>query len=160
MRILRFLGLGVVVLAIAVGTMALAARFSDGPIAVFPGGAFRSGDWVDEPVADWSFATDVETLEMQLDGGKTSRTVWILVHEGTAFVPCSLGFPPGKSWHLAAVKDGRAVLRHEGRRYPVNLARNEDEAVGAALAAVVEDKYGATPPGSDTWYFRVSSRER
>jgi hypothetical protein len=160
MRILRILGLGVVVLAIVAGGMAIAARFSDGPLAVFPGGAFRSGEWVAAPVADWTFATDIETLEMQLEGGDTSRTVWILVSEGVAYIPCSLGFPPGKNWHLKAIEDGRAILRHEGRRYPVSLDRTEDEAVIAALSGAVETKYGAAPPGDDAWFFALSSRTR
>jgi hypothetical protein len=160
MRILRFLALGVAVLAIVAAGLAVAARFTDGPLAVFPGGAFRSGDWATAPVTDWSFAADVETVEMQLEGGDTSRTVWILVTEGVAYIPCSLGFPPGKSWHRKAVKDGRAVLRHDGRRYPVLLAKTDDEAVIAALEGVVESKYGAAPPGDGAWFFALSSRER
>ena len=82
------------------------------------------------------------------------------MHDGTAFVPCSLGFPPGKKWHTTAVKDGRAILRHDGRRYPVDLARIEDEALSTALKEVVEGKYGAAPPGESTWFFRVGSRAR
>ena len=160
MRILRFLALGVLVLAVLGGGLALAARFADGPIAVFPGGAFRSGEWVDAPVTNWSFAAEVETVELQLDGDDTSRTVWILVRDGTAYVPCSLGFPPGKTWHQRAREDGRATLRHDGRRYPVRLAKAEDETLHAALADEVERKYGAAPPGGSSWYFAVSSRGR
>jgi hypothetical protein len=159
MRILRLLALGVAVLAIAIGVMSVAARFFDGPLAVFPGGAFRSGDWVAAPIVDWSFATDVDTLEMQLEGADTSRTVWILVNDGVAYIPASLDFPPGKTWHKKAVADGRAILRHEGRRYPVTLEKTGDEAVITALAAVVESKYGSAPPGDGTWYFALRSRE-
>ncbi|MGI9432251.1 MAG: hypothetical protein ACR2PQ_08560 [Myxococcota bacterium] len=160
MRILRILALGVAVLAVVGGGMAIAARFSDGPLAVFPGGAFRSGEWVDAPIVDWTFATDVETLELQLEGDETARTTWILVHDGVAYIPCSLGFPPGKTWHERAVKDGRAILRHEGRRYPIQLERTEDEAALNALASVVENKYGAAPPSDETWFFALSSRAR
>jgi len=160
MRILRILALGVAVLAVFGTGMAIIARFSDGPLAVFPGGAFRSGEWVDAPIVDWTFATDVETLELQLQGDTTARTTWILVRDGVAYIPCSLGFPPGKSWHERAVKDGRAILRHEGRRYAVQLDRTEDEAAITALGAVGENKYGATPPSEDTWFFALSSRAR
>ncbi|MDH3685492.1 MAG: hypothetical protein OEP95_04660 [Myxococcales bacterium] len=160
MRILRILALGVAVLAVVGAGMGIAARFSDGPLAVFPGGAFRSGEWVDAPIVDWSFAADVETLELQLEGDKTARTTWILVHDGVAYIPCSLGFPPGKTWHERAVKDGRAILRHEGRRYPVQLERTEDDAAITALASVVENKYGAAPPSDETWFFALSSRAR
>src|SRR3972149_406859 len=56
------------------------------------------------------------------------RPTWILVHEGQAYVPCSLGFPPGKSWYKQAVVDGRATLRIEGKRYPVTLSKLDDAA--------------------------------
>jgi len=160
MRILRFLALGVAVLAVVIAAMAFAARLSDGPLEVFPGGTFRSGEWVTAPVADWSFVADVDTLQMQLEAGDSSRTVWILVSEGVAYIPCSLGFPPGKKWHKQAVEDGRAILRHEGHRYAVSLDKTDDEAVIGALAGVVESKYGSAPPSEDTWYFALSSRER
>ena len=78
------------------------ARFHDGPLGPIPGGALASGEIVSAPVTDWSFAKDVAEVELQLESQDHSRTVWILVNDGQAYVPCSLGFPPGKSWYQEA----------------------------------------------------------
>jgi hypothetical protein len=106
MRILRIIGL---LLMAAVGLLllvALGARFNDGPVGLFPGGPLQAGLLREDPVSDWSFATDEETIELQLLSQERSRTTWILVRDGAAFIPCSLSFPPAKSWHQRAVEDG------------------------------------------------------
>jgi hypothetical protein len=159
MRILRIIGL---LLVTAVGLLvlvALGARFNDGPVGPFPGGPLQAGLLEEDPVSDWSFATDEETIELQLLSQERSRTIWILVRDGAAFIPCSLRFPPAKSWHQRAVEDGRAALRVQGRRYPVTLARVEDAGLVAELGDVLRRKYGTGPPGEGgAWYFRVTSR--
>ena len=88
-----------------------------------------------------------------------SRTTWILVDQGTAFIPCTLGFPPRKNWHNIAVGDGRAVVRIEGKRYPVYLTRVEDSAMQETLAKASSAKYPPAP-GSDvgSWYFKLAHR--
>ena len=146
------------VLALAIGSAALAfaARFLDGPLGPLPGGPLRGGELVTAPVADWSFAADEQEVELQLDAQSTSRTTWMLVHEGRAYVPAAVGFPPGKSWHRAALADGRATLRIAGRRYPVTLTKVEDTALAAAVRAVAEAKY-PTRPGGEVWLFAVAS---
>jgi len=148
----------VIVLA---GLVSLAARQHDGPLGLLPGGPLVAGPMVTQPVRDWSFAAREETVELQLRSQSISRTTWILVHEGAAFVPCSLGFPPGKSWYRFARRDGRAVLRIAGHRYPVDLERVESAVESAALGRVVAAKYGSGPPGdASVWYFRVTSTAR
>lgn len=135
------------------------ARFHDGPLGPIPGGPLASGELVSEPVSDWSFAADVQEVEMQLDSQRRSRTVWILVHEGQAYVPCSLGYPPGKSWYRQAALDGRATLRIQGRRHPVVLTKTDDPALAEALRQEVQRKYKHLPPGeSEVWIFQVASR--
>jgi hypothetical protein len=162
MRVVRWIATALVALVLLVAGVAVAARFADGPLGPFPGGALRSGEWVEAPVADWSFARDVQEVELQLESQPSSRTTWILVKDGEAFVPCSLGFPPGKRWHFAATEDGRAVLRIEGRRYPVQLTRAEAEpGLAEPLRAEVSRKYGDPPPtDAGVWIFRVTSRPR
>jgi len=162
MRVLRWIALALVALACLLAAVAIGVRFADGPVAMFPGGSLRSGAWVEEPVTDWGFARDVAEIELQLEGEDTSRTTWILVKDGQAYVPCSLGFPPGKRWHLAASEDGRAILRIAGRRYPVLLTRAETEpGLADALLAEASRKYGDLPPSeAGVWVFRVSSRPR
>lgn len=159
MRILKVLGGIVVVLLLLVVILFFGARFHDGPLAIIPGGPLVAGELVAEPVADWGFAEPIETIELQLDGDDTSRTVWILVREGQAFIPASLGFPPGKTWHERADQDGRAILRIQGRRHPVTLTRTSDPKLAADLEAVVKAKYGGGPPSdAGVWFFAVQSR--
>lgn len=158
MRLLRVVGLlflaGIALLVF----VAVGARFHDGPVGLFPGGALKSGVLEESPVGDWSFAADEETIELQLLDQERSRTVWILVRDGVAFIPCNLDFPPGKSWHEHAVKDGRALLRIQGRRYAVTLERVDDVGLAEALGDVMRAKYSGGPPGGNEWFFRVASR--
>lgn len=159
MRALKILGAVAAALVLCVGVTFVAARFHDGPIGLIPGGALSAGEVVSGAVEDWSFAEGVETIELQLDGEDTSRTTWILVSGGRAFIPCSLGFPPGKRWHLRADRDGRAVIRVQGRRYPVTLSRISDPGLEGQLKAIVSSKYGGGPPSSaGVWFFSIGSR--
>ncbi len=160
MRVLRIIGLFLACVVGLLVVVAFGARFHDGPVGLFPGGPLEAGPLEGSPVTDWSFAQAENTIEFQLLSQQRSRTTWILVHDGAAFIPCALGFPPGKTWYRHAVQDGRAVLRIEGRRYPVTLERIEDPQLAAALAAIVKEKYGRSPPtGEGVWYFRVTSRQ-
>jgi len=156
MIVFRWLFRLILVLAIGVAALAFVARFLDGPIGPLPGGPLRGGLFVSEPVSDWTFAAGEQEIELQLDAQSTSRTTWILVHEGRAYVPASTEFPPGKTWHRAALEDGRATLRIAGKRYPVTLTRVEDEALAAAVRQVAEAKYPQRP-GGEAWLFSVKS---
>lgn len=159
MTLLRWLIRILAGLVALIALLFFGARFHDGPLGPIPGGPLTSGELVREPVSDWSFATDVQEIELQLDSQRRSRTVWLLVHENQAYVPCSLGFPPGKSWYRQAALDGRATLRIEGRRHPVVLTKAEDPALAETLRLEVQRKYKQLPPGeSEVWIFRVTSR--
>ena len=159
MRFVRIIAVLVAVLALVIAGLFVSARFHDGPLGPIPGGALVGGEFVPAPVSDWSFAQDVKEVELQLASEQRSRTVWVLVNQGQAYVPCSLGFPPGKRWYKDADGDGRATLRIEGRRYPVTLKRTDDPALGDALRAEVQRKYGNTPPtNAGVWIFHVASR--
>jgi len=159
MRVIMFFVKAVVVVALLIGVAFAVARFHDGPIGLIPGGPLVDGELVARPVSDWDFATDVETIELQLDGDETSRTTWILVDNGRAYIPCSLGFPPGKNWHLRADDDGAATVRIDGQRYPVVLKRIDDSPVASRLETIVKTKYGRVPPSdAGVWFFSVRSR--
>lgn len=158
---LRRIGLAVLGLVVTALAVAGFARLGDGPLAMLPGGAFASGEWVDAPVDDWSFAADIAEIEFELDGESTSRTAWILVEGGKAWIPCSLSFPPFKRWHERALANGRAVLRIDGKRYPVTLTRDEDAETGRRLRAIAQAKYANLPSTeAGVWVFRVASRAR
>jgi len=159
MRVLKILGGIVVVLVVGVGLLFVVARFGDGPMGLIPGGPLASGELVREPVTDWGFAKDVDTIELQLVEDDISRTTWILVDQGNAYIPCSLGFPPGKDWYRRADQRGDAVVRIGGKRYPVHLERVHDDGTRSALVNVVRGKYGGGPPGdAEVWFFAMRPR--
>jgi hypothetical protein len=157
MVILRWLFRLVLLLVLLAVAAFVAARVHDGPLGPLPGGPLVAGTTVAEPVADWSFAADVPEIELQLDSQSKSRTTWILVKDGKAYVPASTAYPPGKTWHREALKDGRAILRIEGKKYPVTLTKVDDEALAASMRPIVEKKYPRTPEGP-AWIFAVTSR--
>ena len=136
----------------------LGCDWMDGPVAMFPGGPLRSGTLIETPVSDWRFVDPVEEIELQLMSQDRSRTTWILYHDERAFVPASIGFPPGKHWHERALEDGRALLRISGSRYPVLLTRVEDPVLIEALGEADIAKYPQGPPGDEIWYFAIASR--
>ena len=147
----------------AVALLFIGARFHDGPLGPIPGGPIAKGELVSQPVGDWSFAKDTGEIELQLASQRRSRTVWFLVLDGKAYVPCSLSTPPGKTWHKEAVVDGRATLRIDGKRYPVTLTKLDDAAaqqMSEQARAELTRKYKRLPPGEGgAWLFAVTSRE-
>jgi hypothetical protein len=158
MKILKTI-VGILVASIlVVAALFVGARFHDGPIAIIPGGPLTSGEVVSGRVDDWSFAESVDLVEFQLDTDETSRTSWILVTDDRAFIPCSLGFPPGKNWHLRADKDGNAVVRIEGKRYPVTMNRVSTPMLDPKLKAIVTSKYGGAPSSEEMWFFELTAR--
>jgi hypothetical protein len=145
---------------VAVGAV---ARYSDGPIGPFPGGPLRSGAIVADPDVDWSSLMSVREIELQLVDPPRSRTTWLLVREGQAFVPC--GFPNlslWKQWPHQVLRDGRAVVRIDEERYERHAVRVTDPGLHAELSADLTAKYGTTPGFTPTpesvWFFRLDPR--
>ncbi|MEM7412045.1 MAG: hypothetical protein AAF430_17590 [Myxococcota bacterium] len=157
MAALRWLGIvlgGLVALLVVVF---IGARFADGPVAIIPGGPLSSGELVEKRDVDWTFATD--TGEIELESSGRSRTTWILVLDRSAYVPVSLDFPPGKSWHHEALEAPAAVVRVDGKRYRRTLVRVDDEPTREKLSAIVSEKYGGGPSGNDlsrAWFFELA----
>jgi hypothetical protein len=159
MKFLKWIGISTAVLAALIGSIAggilLYAPYHDGPIAMFPGGALASGELISEKVTNWSFVAPIESIEMQLTADDNrSRTTWVLYHGDSAYIPVTLGFPPGKNWHHLAAGQGDAVVRISGKRYPVTLAKVEEKDTIATMNLVNRAKYPPAP-GSDqgSWYF-------
>jgi hypothetical protein len=157
MRVLRAIAIGLGVILLLLAATAFGARFADGPVALFPGGPFRSGEWVEDPAADLSFAADIQEIELESGDPPTSRTVWILVEDGVAYVPCSLAFPPGKRWHFDALEHPAAVVRIDGKRYRRRLEKVQDPALHARLVEVARAKYDAGPvsEANEVWFFTL-----
>lgn len=157
MKILKAVGVALGVLALALVALFVGARFHDGPLAVIPGGPLVAGERVEGPV-DWSFAADVE--EIEFESGGRSRTTWLVVHAGEAYIPCSLGFPPGKSWHTEILEDPDGVVRVEGKRYERRFVKVEDEQLVETLVGLARSKYPPPPGGGEggVWFFHVQPR--
>ena len=165
MKLLRRLGVVIVTLVVAFGLVVVGARYHDGPLGVIAGGPLDSGDWVASEGVDWSFAADLPTLELQLLSPPRSRTVWLLFHQGSLYIPCGfVNVSLWKQWPYEAFMDGRAVVRIEGRRYPVKLERSDDESVRRAVLGGLAEKYdvalGEGEDAKNVWIFRVEPRER
>jgi len=161
MKILRWLLRIVAALAVLILALFLGARLHDGPLGPIPGGALASGEWVDPVSPDWSFAKDVGEIELQLESQSISRTTWILVRDGQAWIPCSLSYPPGKNWYSHVASDPRAVLRIDGKRYAVTLTQDADPTLPDFALAEVTRKYGRPPPTEGgALFFRLEPRAR
>lgn len=157
-------------LALAIGGLAVAARFADGPIAVFAGGPFTSGELVSGPEPDWSFVRNVREVEFQLLDPPRSRTTWILDHDGKAYIPS--GYMTTwwgrlwKRWPHEAERDGRILLRIGDRIYERRLVRIGEGPVADALRAELGRKYldGREVPreavtSGSLWLFELAPRE-
>jgi len=156
MKWIRYLAIGIVGVALAIAVVSFGARFADGPLAMFPGGPFESGEWVEETDVDWTFATDIEEIELQSGDPARSRTTWILVADGAAYVPCSLSFPPGKTWHHEALQDPTAVVRVDGKRYRRKLVKVDDAELERRLGELALEKYSPPPSSDGVWFFHLA----
>jgi hypothetical protein len=141
----RIVGVLLALLIVSIAVLVVAARFSDGPLAIVAGGPFKSGTVVDGPEPDWSFVHDVREVEFQLLEPARSRTTWILDHEGKAYIPS--GYMTTwwgklwKQWPHEAEKDPRILLRIDGKLYERTLVRVQNGPVVAPLLAELSRKY-------------------
>jgi hypothetical protein len=167
MRILRWFGIAIAILLGLLLSVGIAARFSDGPLAIVAGGPLVGGELVSGSEPDWRFVRDIPTIEFQLLDPPRSRTTWILEHEGRIYIPCGyLDSPLGriwKKWPIEAEKDGRAILRVDGKRYERQLVRVKDPATYDLLANQIQQKYhvevaGASVDGDALWIFELAPR--
>lgn len=169
-NLLRVIGVLVLIPVVALGTLAISVRHSDGPSVVFSGGPLVTGELVTGPEPDWSFARDVRTIELQLLEPPRSRLIWIAEHEGKIYVESAyMGSRLGrlwKRWPSQAERDGRAILRIAGKRYERTLVRIMTGAVVEGVMAEYRRKYGsglsaATPADIEagtTWLFELAPR--
>ncbi len=151
----------------AVVTAAAKQRFADGPNRLFSGGPLVSGELHSGPEPDWSFVRDIETIELQLLDPPRSRRIWTAEYDGKLYVWSGyMGTTVGrlwKRWPVQAERDGRAVLRIDGKRYERQLVRIESGAVLDGIAGAIRDKYPSrvTPAAvaaGDSWVFEAAPR--
>jgi hypothetical protein len=158
----------IAVVIVAVGLFLFGAGFSDGPLAIVPGGVFTSGEMVTEE-PDWNFAKDIGEVEFQLMNPASSRTSWIAVADGRIFIPSgymnsNLG-KIWKQWPIDAEADGRAILRIDGKLYHRTLVRVIDDPIVPAVLSELSRKYmggGPVPAeivtSGSMWLFELKPR--
>lgn len=172
-----------IILLIAAGL--IAQRMSDGPSAFIPGGPLRAGTLVTESNINWliELGENPGSIELQLMDPPTSRITGVMLHKGQLYVPCDLGFMwrrfSGtqrwilhaiwifKTWHEDALRDGRVVMRIDGKRYERQAVRVTDPVLLARLRSQLEamavEYFGGPLPDvqtdpEDIWFFRLDPR--
>ena len=149
----------------AVATAAVKQRFADGPNRVFSGGPLTSGDLHTGPESDWSFVSEIPTIEMQLLDPPRSRRIWTAEYNGKLYVWSGyMGTAVGrlwKRWPVQAERDGRAVIRIDGKRYERQLVRIESGEILEGISAAIRDKYPsqttrAAVEAGDAWVFEAA----
>lgn len=146
-----------ILLPVAVVALWLGARLAGGPVGFVPGGAF-SAELDPDPDPDWSFAADLDSVDVQIDSDppRTVRT-GIVVFEGVPYLPVT--YAPLKRWDAVVAKAPRVVLRAGGRHFARVAVPVTDAARRQTLVEAGQAKYG--PPFHGSWtsgiteYFRL-----
>ncbi len=100
---------------VALAAVAVSARFSDGPISVFPGGPLVSGVPTKYGTVEWDRVDPIRELELQLENPPRSRITRFLVYEGAPYIPCAFCTNRLlKRWPRELQQDDRVILRVDG----------------------------------------------
>jgi len=155
----------------AVVVVAVVARSSDGPISLFAGGPFRSGQVITGNAVDWHPLATTPEVELQLVNPPRSRTTHIVVLDGEAYVPCGivkvgpfvfLGQSFWKQWPQEVVNDPRVILRSDGKLYERRAVKVTDPELHRKLSALTSAKYhlnlSGPPDPKRVWFFRLEPR--
>ncbi len=168
MQIIRWISYALLTTIAALALLLFGARFADGPLEIIAGGPFTTGRLIlgsEEP--DWRFLRNAPTVQFQLEDPPRSRTTWIIEHEGKIYIPCGYMTTTWgkiwKKWPIEAEKDGRAILRVDGKLYKRQLIRLTK---GPALEPVVKllgKKYNVpvtmeTLDSGYLWLFEMAPR--
>ena len=143
-------------------------KSADGPWEIVQGGPFTSGELVSEEPS-WSFLKNKDTVEFQLLEPVSSRTTWIMEHDNRIFIPSGHMLTNygkiWKQWPIHANKDGRAILRVDGKLYERDLVRIKDDPILPSILAELGRKYagGAAMSVNDVtsgslWIFELVER--
>ncbi|MEQ9021449.1 MAG: hypothetical protein RLN82_01665 [Pseudomonadales bacterium] len=131
-------------------------------------GAYLSGDRVEQPIADWTFANQVQLCQIQTSSGFIPHAInlnCMADSNGKLFLSCSQC--EGKRWSTAALENPAGYIRLEGQVYPITLRRlvssSELDNAWRSRAQKLSRLSGATlgeiPNRPDHWWsFQVSSR--
>src|SRR5262245_5713831 len=163
---IRLTGVLMLGAAVAVAAVAVAARWSDGPMGPFAGGPFRSGQPFTGIEGDLQALARNPQVELQLINPPRSRTTHIVVLDNQAYVPSGiikvgpfvfLGQAFWKRWPYEALKDPRVILRSDGKLYQGRAIRVTDPRLHRELSGLMSAKYHLDlrePPDPErVWFF-------
>lgn len=170
-KIGKWLGIVIIALVLAIGLFLISMRFRDGPMEVFSGGPFKTGELAAAP-ADWSYLRDRDTIEFQTMNPATSRTVWLAVHDRRLFLVSGyMNTSYGgiwKQWPHYLEDDDRIILRIDGNLYEQRLERIMEGPEVVPVLSELARKYFPGADGGlasdegvtsgDTWMYEVLSR--
>jgi len=151
------------------GSLAIKARFSDGPSVIFSGGLLIAGEMVTGPEPEWSFVRDVREFELQLLNPANSRTLWIVEVENKLYLNSNymggLRQRIWKRWPAQAERDGRAMIRIDGKRYERSLVRIKVGSVVDRVTQAFSEKYPvemttAEVESEELWLFELAPRNQ
>ncbi|MCP4003383.1 MAG: hypothetical protein GY725_04230 [bacterium] len=143
--------------AIVVAALALAAIrfFSDGPIAVLPGGPM-SGPHASGPFPEFDTPPG-GLIELQVEGWRpSSRTVIGFLHDGNLYVPAVRA--ESKWWPKQVLENPGVFVRHMGSLYKRRASRVTDPLLMSSLRETVtatERLSSEIFTAQTTWYFRL-----
>ena len=151
------IGIGVAIVLAGV-TVAGIRLFSDGPVAMLPGGPM-SGQ-----LASGSFSGFEQPpgglIELQVEGWRpTSRTVIGFLHEGNLYVPAVRA--ESKMWPELVLANSDVTVRHRGNLYERRAKRIMDSELISRLRETAPGTGRLTPEmfaADTTWYFRLDPR--
>ena len=164
-KLLMVIGVLILIPVVAIAALSVSARNSDGPSGVFAGGRLVAGELVTGLEPDWTFVRNIGTIELQLLDPPRSRLIWVAEHERKIYgVSGYMGSTIGrlwKRWPAEAERDGRAIVRIDGKRYQRNLVRIMTGREVEGVTAEFSRKYrsGLTPAtveGGTTWLFELA----
>lgn len=148
-----------------VGTLVVAGC---GPIGPIPGGAL-SGEPGPAAVADWSFAAEIDTAQLETrPSDPHSVNVWFAWVGPALYVPSSMILgtkdPAGRGWVAHVAEDPRVRIRLGETVYPRRAVRVPDgSAEYRAARAALEARYALDPQGRDparaVWIYRLDPRQ-
>ena len=158
MRVIRKLLAVAGAAALALAVVAVAARFADGPIGPFPGGAL-SGSVDPDPSPDWRVAGSTVELEIRPDDPWSLRTDAI-PYGRELYVPSFQA--ERRRWVPVALADPRVQVRLGHCLHEWRLERVTDPATRACLVELMAQLHGWAPDGiagrDTTWYFHLAPR--
>lgn len=156
----------IAVIIIALSAFLFSMRFHDGPIEIFAGGPFKTGEEVRGEEPDWTKIADLATIELQSIEPARSRTLWLVVIDGRIFVPSAyMNTKFGriwKQWPRRAEQDGRALMRIDDKIYPREMVRlTADHELVPEITEAMTNKYPGAVTVEDvvnnnTWLFELA----